>query len=255
MVSFKFARVPQENLALDNIEEVVREWSIREGDEESGQGAIPETLNVPSDDTAYFKYGNWRTEEVEKLDGTEQVPKCEKRLMGVLGGNLFFVETASTNDYRESMVDMFEREFTDGIVLETEEFISSAMKMAEAQADDLLEVKFLPSGRMEPESITIEDRGDVMGTDAYERHEDEERRRLRMELNPESQTLKQGFKKRGVFTAYHRDLQSDEMVGILRANYELLRRMLEENTGPQRSWSSWEVDEGSDSGSSSESDD
>lgn len=254
MASFRFGRVPSGKLAIDDIRTVVEEWSVRNGNDKSGQGTIPETLNVPGQGTAYFKYGKWRTEKIEQLDGVTQVPECEKRLMGVLNEDLFFVQTARTNEYRESMEDMFEREFTRDIVLKTKEFNSSAMRLAEAEADTLLEARFVPDDRMEPDSVTIEDRGDVRGSNAYDRHEDQDRDRLKMELNPGDRTLIQGFKQHGTFTIYHRDLQSDQIVGILRANYQLLCRMLEESASVQYSWSNWGTDEGSDS-EGSESDD
>lgn len=250
MASFRFTRVPEENVNIENIESIVEDWSVRDGNDRSGQGAIEETLNVPTDDTAYFKYANWVTTEVEQLDEVSKVQKCKKRVMGILNGNLLFIEKAG-KEYQKSMVGMFQREFTSGVNLELEEFKQSALRIAETEAKDLLQAKFLPDDRMEPDSVKIADRDDIRGTDSYDRHDGEELEKLKMSIKPDDQELRLGFKNSGLFTVYHRDLRSDQKVAVLRANYELLVRMLDKNGGTQSSWGSWDAE----SGSESESDD
>lgn len=232
--------VPSSHLETENAKEELSQMYLEDDADLGEEGVIPGSFKRISEDIIRFKYGKMEDLEVPEVRGSNHVLKCNKKSV-LLIGDMLVVERAN-KDFRESIIDLFERKFTSDINLNAVEFKQGALRTALNNSKRLVKGKYIPSDYDEPDYVAAKDRDELRQTEFYDNYGDEEVDQLKLITDDTDDPRRISFSSSGKVTINEHNVGISEQVAVFRQIYDLITEMVDRWGGAQRKASGWSAE-------------
>lgn len=226
MTSYKIIPVPQDELDLENVEEKVKNLSIREDVSEFKRGTLPESFGRASDEVFWFRYGIEEEFEYNQLDDTGEGKRLEEYPIAFLGDGFIAVKD-SDNDTQDELLSLIKHQFTNGVSLETTRFSERALRSIINDASETIQAHITPKERSQPERVSGTDRH-LPATDFWDRYGDEPLRKIKVNVDGEEEKeVRVGFDEYGVVILYEQLSLPEEVEALKFLAETLLSRLID----------------------------
>lgn len=212
MASYKFVPLPEDRFASEEVHEAVENLSARESDDDLRSGTLPETYEE-ANGISWFTYAKEEIEDIETLDGIEEIRVPEKNEVVMLDNGYLAFEKCNKKTEQELLTAMAQT-FTEGYALQPVEFEEDTLRQVLGDANSVLGLDVAPKRPAKPNKVSARDTK-LEATDFPEEHDVDPFEKVKVDLPGRNIDVAVGFDRDGTVILYTR-AEMHEQVRMLR---------------------------------------